>query len=192
MIAKESPLKGMNIGTVATVAIREIPGLHTIDLRVAPGTSSQTAIANALGIDLPLRSGQSNSSISGKGDVHVLCLAPDWWLIAGLNDAAQKLLSLQQPDQYHYSAVDVSGQRTTIVCSSLGTGSPGKKFSFRKCFPGTDGEGAGDRLPYGAVSLPCHGQKFFRFALVEGVGRRGGGVGVSRDVSSGVFGCELF
>jgi sarcosine oxidase, subunit gamma len=114
MIAKESPLQGMNIGTDATVAIRELPGLHTIDFRVARGTSSQTAIANALGVDLPLRSGQSNSSTSSKGDIHVLCLAPDWWLIVGLNDAEQKLLSLQQTDQYHYSVVDVSGQRTTI------------------------------------------------------------------------------
>ena len=32
MIIKESPLDGMNIGTVATVAIRELPGLNTIDL----------------------------------------------------------------------------------------------------------------------------------------------------------------
>ena len=53
MIIKESPLKGMNIGTVATVAIRELPGLHTIDLRVAPGTSTQAAVAEALGMDLP-------------------------------------------------------------------------------------------------------------------------------------------
>jgi hypothetical protein len=51
MIAKESPLEGMNMGTVATVAIRELPGLHTIDLRVAPGTSTQTAVAEALGME---------------------------------------------------------------------------------------------------------------------------------------------
>ena len=53
MITKESPLEGMNMGTVATVAIRELPGLHTIDLRVAPGTSTQAAVAEALGMDLP-------------------------------------------------------------------------------------------------------------------------------------------
>ena len=41
------------MGTVATVAIRELPGLHTIDLRVAPGTSTQAAVAEALGMDLP-------------------------------------------------------------------------------------------------------------------------------------------
>ena len=59
MITKESPLKGMNMGTVATVAIRELPGLHTIDLRVAPGTSTQAAVAEALGIDLPGKPGQT-------------------------------------------------------------------------------------------------------------------------------------
>ena len=59
MIAKESPLEGMNMGTVATVAIRELPGLHTIDLRVAPGTSTQAAVAEALGMDLPGKPGQT-------------------------------------------------------------------------------------------------------------------------------------
>ncbi len=53
MIAKKSPLEGMNMGTDATVAIRELPGLHTIDLRVAPGTLTQAAVAEALGMDLP-------------------------------------------------------------------------------------------------------------------------------------------
>lgn len=114
MIDKESPLKGMNMGTFATVAIRELPGLQTIDLRVAPGSSSQAAIANALGIDLPLRPGQSNSSTSSKGDVHVLCLAPDWWLIVGFQESEQKLAPLLLNSDFHFSVVDVSGQRTTI------------------------------------------------------------------------------
>jgi sarcosine oxidase subunit gamma len=113
MIAKESPLKGMNIGTVATVAIRELPGLHSIDLRVAPGTSTQAAIAEALGMDLPGKPGQTRGwSVSGGGEVHALCLAPDWWLIVGFEEAEQKLAPLK--DQHHFSVVDVSGQRTTI------------------------------------------------------------------------------
>src|SRR5688572_1584971 len=112
MIAKESPLEGMNIGTVDTVAIRELPGLHTIDLRVAPGTSAQAAVAEALGMQLPEKPGQSSG---GPGhEVHGFCLAPDWWLIVGLQEAEQKLAPLQLNDHYHFSAVDVSGQRTTI------------------------------------------------------------------------------
>lgn len=114
MIVKQSPLKGKSIGTLETVAIHELQGLNTIDVRVAPGSSSQVAIAEALGISLPVKPGQTGGSTSGEGDAHVLCLAPDWWLVVGLNNAEQKLLSLKQNDQYHFSVVDVSGQRTTI------------------------------------------------------------------------------
>lgn len=113
MITNESPLKGMNIGTVTTVAIRELPGLHTIDLRVAPGTSAQAVVAEALGMDLPGKSGQVLTvSIPGGSEAHGLCLAPDWWLIVGLQEAEKKLAPLK--NDYHFSVVDVSGQRTTI------------------------------------------------------------------------------
>ena len=112
MIAKESPLKGMNTGTIDSVAIRELPGLHTIDLRVAPGTSTQVAVAKALGMDLPKKPGET--SASGGGEAHALCLAPDWWLIVGLEKAEQKLFPLKLNDDFHFSVVDVSGQRTTI------------------------------------------------------------------------------
>jgi len=115
MIVKESPLEGMKMGTVATVAIRELPGLHTIDLRVAPGSSAQAAVAEALGIDLPVKPGQvRKGSVSGGVEVHVLRLAPDWWLIVGFQEAEQKLAQLQLNNDYHFSIVDVSGQRTTI------------------------------------------------------------------------------
>jgi sarcosine oxidase subunit gamma len=115
MIAKESPLKGMNIGSVATVAIRELPGLHTIDLRVVSGTSAQAAVVEALGMDLPGKPGQTGGmSISVGGEAHAMCLAPDWWLIVGFQEAEQKLALLMSENQYHFSVVDVSGQRTTI------------------------------------------------------------------------------
>lgn len=112
MIAKESPLEGMNIGTAAVVAIRELPGLHTIDLRVAPGTASQAAVTEALNMGLPAKPGQTRS-IPG-GEAHALCLAPDWWLIVGFPETEPKLASLRLNHEYHFSAVDVSGQRTTI------------------------------------------------------------------------------
>lgn len=111
MIVKQSPLNGMNSGSTAAVAIRELPGLYTIDLRVAPGSAAHTAVAEALGIDLPGTTGQLHvGSISAEA--YVLCLAPDWWLIAGYPEAEQKLSSLK--DFHHFSVVDVSGQRTNI------------------------------------------------------------------------------
>src|SRR5580765_6671668 len=110
MIAKDSPLEGMNMGTVATVMIRELPGLHTIDLRVAPGTSTMAAVTEALGTNLPGKSGEIRDvSIYGGSEAHVLCLAPDWWLMVGFQEAEQKLAPLQLENQYHFSVVDVSG-----------------------------------------------------------------------------------
>lgn len=115
MIAKESPLGGIKHGTVATVAIREIPCLPAFDLRVAPGTSTQAAVAEALGMDLPGKPGQTRgASISGGGEAHALCLAPDWWLIVGFQEVERKLAPLLSQHQHHFSVVDVSGQRTTI------------------------------------------------------------------------------
>jgi sarcosine oxidase subunit gamma len=115
MIAKESPLQGMNMGSIATVAIRELPGLHSIDLRVAPETSTQAAVAEALGMDLPVKPGQTGGMpVSGGGEAQALCLAPDWWLIVGFQEAQEKLAPLQLKNDYHFSVVDVSGQRTTI------------------------------------------------------------------------------
>lgn len=113
MITKESPLEGMNIGTLATVAIRELPGLHTIDLRVVQGTPTQAAIAETLGFELPRKTGQIRGA-SVSGEAYALCLAPDWWLIVGFQEAEQKLAPLKLKDEYHFSAVDVSDQRTTI------------------------------------------------------------------------------
>jgi sarcosine oxidase subunit gamma len=115
MITKETPLEGMNIGSVATVAIRELRALHTLDLRVAPATLTQAAVAEALGMVLPAKPGQTLSgAVSGGGEAHALCLAPDWWLIVGFKEAEQKLTPLRLNNHYHFSVVDVSGQRTTI------------------------------------------------------------------------------
>ena len=99
----------MNMGTVGTVSIRELPGLHTIDLRVGPRSSTHAAVAEALGIGLT-----RSAVVSNRGEAHALCLAPDWWLIVGLPEAEQKLAPLLLMNDYHFSAVDVSGQRTTI------------------------------------------------------------------------------
>jgi sarcosine oxidase subunit gamma len=115
MIAKKSPLEGMNMGNVVTAAVRELPGLHTIDLRVAPGSTTHAAVTEALRMDLPFKPGQMLSkSLFNGSEAHALCLAPDWWLIVGLQDAEQKLAPLHLQNNYHFSVVDVSGQRTTI------------------------------------------------------------------------------
>ena len=101
--------------TAATVAIRELPQLHTLDLRAEPGTSTQTAVAEVLDTDLPGKPGHTRGrAVPGEGGAYVLCLAPDWWLIVGYQEAGQQLVKLRLNSDYHFSAVDVSGQRTII------------------------------------------------------------------------------
>jgi len=85
----------MTIGTAATVAIRELPGMHNIDLRVKPGTSAQNAVAEALAMELPVKPGQIQKRlVRGESEAYALCLAPDWWIISGFPEAEQKLAVL--------------------------------------------------------------------------------------------------
>src|SRR6476660_3074542 len=109
MITKQSPLAGVHTGSAETVAIRELPGLPMIDLRVAPGTASYKAVTAILHIDLPLKTG-ATVAVSPDGEAHALCLGPDWWLIVGDKDAELKLTTLRSSEEYHVSVVDVSGQ----------------------------------------------------------------------------------
>ncbi|MFM7194426.1 MAG: hypothetical protein ACKOYP_06530, partial [Bacteroidota bacterium] len=89
MIAKASPLGGESFGTVATVLIREVPGIPVFDLRVAPGSASQAAVSNALSLALPATTGHVSSA--ADSEVHALCTAPDGWLIVGSGEAGNKL-----------------------------------------------------------------------------------------------------
>ncbi|MGC4035441.1 MAG: sarcosine oxidase subunit gamma family protein [Chitinophagaceae bacterium] len=114
MMLKESPLKGMIAGNNATVTIRELADIHTIDLRVTPGSPSYDTIAQSLDIDLTQPGKTSTNLVSSAGEIYALCLAPDWWLILGYKDAQQSLSQLQANNDYHFSLVNVSGQRTTI------------------------------------------------------------------------------
>jgi sarcosine oxidase subunit gamma len=114
MIAKESPLKGMRIGSVDTVAIRDVPGLHSIDLRVAPQSAAQAAIAELLAITFPRPGHASVISISKVTETHVFTLAPDGWLMVGSSDVEKRLEALRLNNDYHFSATNVSGQRTTL------------------------------------------------------------------------------
>lgn len=111
MIKKESPLQEIKLGTTAAVAMKELPVWPAVDLRVTPASPAQAAVAEALGIVLPAKPGQSTTRTKPGGDVHVLCLAPDWWLLVGYPDAVAQLATLRD---HHFSAVAVSGQRTTI------------------------------------------------------------------------------
>lgn len=109
MVTIQSPLGGINIGTTTTVSIHEIAGVPMFDLRVSPLAPAFDTVSQTLGISLPVKTGTTSSAGSGG---QVLCLAPDWWLLTGLEAVDKKLQSFR--DDHHFSVVDVSGQRTTI------------------------------------------------------------------------------
>ncbi|MFM7328358.1 MAG: sarcosine oxidase subunit gamma [Bacteroidota bacterium] len=112
MIAKASPLGGESFGTIGTVLMREVPGIPVFDLRVAPGSASQAAVSNALSLALPATTGHVSSA--ADSEVHSLCTAPDGWLIVGSGEAGNKLAAFRATGEYHFSVVDVSGQRTAV------------------------------------------------------------------------------
>ena len=112
-IVKESPLKLMVYGNEATVLMRELPQSYTLDIRAAPDSLAQLAIAQALGVQLPLKTGEAvkNSQVIAQ-EAYILCLAPGWWLAATNPGDIEKLTPLKS--EFHFSAVEVSGQRTAI------------------------------------------------------------------------------
>ena len=57
-----------------------------------------------------------------------------------------------------------------------------KKVLQLELSPGTHGESTGDLFLYCSISLACHDPKHFRFTLVEGTGKSGGGVGLGGDI----------
>jgi len=68
-----------------------------------------------LGINLAGKPGKiGKAEIPDGEEAYSLYLAPDWWLLVGFTKAEQKLVTLRLNNDYHFSVLDVSGQRTTI------------------------------------------------------------------------------
>lgn len=93
--------------------LRELPYLAQIDLRLDPASAAASAAAAALRIDtLPT---EPNTVVSGSGDLHVLWLGPDEWLIVALPDSETELCeTLEVAASDRDSVVDISANRTTI------------------------------------------------------------------------------
>jgi sarcosine oxidase, subunit gamma len=121
------------------VALREVPFLAMVSVRVQPGSPACARLGGALGMTLPGTCGR----VSSAGEVSALWLGPDEWLVvaptepgalaAGLRDALAG-----DPG----SVVDVSANRTTLELSgpaarqTLQKGCP-VDLHPRSCRPGT-------------------------------------------------------
>ncbi|MGI5160619.1 sarcosine oxidase subunit gamma [Microbispora sp. CA-102843] len=93
--------------------LAEIPFLTQINLRVDPKSPAAERIGTAIGVPLPVEPGIA----VGGGDLEVLWLGPDEWLVVGPDGAAPGLVErlMEAVDGEHVSIVDVSAQRTTLV-----------------------------------------------------------------------------
>lgn len=97
------------------IAMAEVPFLAQINLRLEPESAVADAVGKELGLALPIEAGSSACS----GDVNVLWLGPNEWLVVGPPGAAGPLTGQLRSavGAEHASIVDVSAQRTTLVLS---------------------------------------------------------------------------
>src|SRR5437763_1865459 len=116
MADRKSPLAGLADrlarATGDAVAMAEVPFLTQLDLRLDPDGPAAAAVGKELGVALPTRPCTS----ARAGDVDVLWLGPDEWLVVAPRGAADRLTGQLRSavGAEHASVVDVSAQRTTL------------------------------------------------------------------------------
>jgi sarcosine oxidase subunit gamma len=122
-IAPRSPLSGWNTAFARlpeNVRIAEVPFLTQLNLRVEPGEPAAAAAGKALGGELPAEPCTATRSTAPlAGDVEVLWLGPDEWLILagpGRQGELEDLLRAAIGDS-RGAVTDVSAQRTALSLS---------------------------------------------------------------------------
>ena len=112
-LAYESPLAHARAPSGLAIAMREITDRGMIDLRgLATDADFMGTVKGVLGVDLPTA---PRTSVSW-GDIKVLWLSIDQWLILGTRSKAQELLAALRAalGGIHSLAVDVSDMRAVI------------------------------------------------------------------------------
>jgi sarcosine oxidase subunit gamma len=114
---RRSPLAGLTDRLAAArdaparIRLAEVPFRTQLTLRATPGTPTAAAAARALGTPLPT----SPNTTSVSGEVHVLWMGPDEWLVVAPPGSEDLPEALEQAvGAEHASVVDVSAQRTII------------------------------------------------------------------------------
>jgi sarcosine oxidase, subunit gamma len=104
--------------TGGAIAITEVPFLTQINLRLDPASPVADAAGKELGLALPTEAGSSARS----GDVSVLWLGPDEWLVVGPPGGSEHMTTRLRSaaGTEPVSVVDVSAQRTTLSLSGPG------------------------------------------------------------------------
>jgi sarcosine oxidase subunit gamma len=95
------------------ISMGEVPFLAQLNLRLDPTSPAAEAVGKELDLALPTKAGTGARS----GDVTVLWLGPDEWLVVGPPGAEGKLEARLRSavGNERASIVDVSAQRTTLL-----------------------------------------------------------------------------
>jgi sarcosine oxidase subunit gamma len=111
-LSRRSPLRGFADRLAAAgdrperIRLAEVPFLTQLTLRVTPGSAAAEAAGRALGAPLPA----TPNTTSAAGDVEVLWMGPDEWLVVAPPGAEGLRAALAE----HGTVVDVSAQRTVV------------------------------------------------------------------------------
>lgn len=121
-VPRRSPLAGAADRLAATtrasggtVRLAELPFLAQVNLRLDPKGAAADAVGLALGLSLPV---EPNTAVR-SGELTVLWLGPDEWLVVGPPDTQRDLeqrIRAAAGDE-HVAVTDVSAQRTTLLVS---------------------------------------------------------------------------
>jgi sarcosine oxidase subunit gamma len=150
-----SPLAGAAAATGLSVSLREIPDRGMIDLRgLASDPAFMAAARDVLGVDLPIT---PRTSVSW-GDVKVLWLSVDQWLILSTRTKSAELLaSLRAALQgIHSLAVDVSDMRAVIRMEGEGSREVLMKGTSLDLLSGDYGAGTCRRMRFAEIAALLH------------------------------------
>ncbi|MFD4872103.1 sarcosine oxidase subunit gamma [Streptomyces sp. NPDC058420] len=121
-VPRRSPLAGVADRLAAVtrasggaVRLAELPFLAQVNVRLDAKGAAADAVGLALGLSLPL---EPNTGVRA-GELTVLWLGPDEWLVVGAPDTQRDLehrIRAAAGDE-HVSVTDVSAQRTTLLVS---------------------------------------------------------------------------
>ncbi|MFE2881108.1 sarcosine oxidase subunit gamma [Streptomyces graminifolii] len=121
-VPRRSPLAGVADRLAATtrasggtVRLAELPFLAQVNVRLDAKGAAADAVGLALGLSLPVEP----NTVVRAGELTVLWLGPDEWLVVGAPDTQRDLehrIRVAAGDE-HVSVTDVSAQRTTLLVS---------------------------------------------------------------------------
>src|SRR5690349_20953260 len=106
-MARLSPLAGWSGLTAQRLHLAEVPFVRQVNLRMPGKGPAADAVGLELGTPLPVEP----NTVAGAGELSVLWLGPDEWLVVGGGDESRLRAAA---GDHPVSIVDVSAQRTTI------------------------------------------------------------------------------